>query len=522
MNENNAKKRIGKIEQLQADLDARLAALSRNLYTDLMASADTILASPKTLSRILNRFEQANHVPVLEQFGADLLTITDLNVGYFSDAVGETMGGTPVNEALFSRVKKTVQQSIADRFGLTPTGEIVPNGLFDLFTRDTTVRRQVQQFAYAQRAANVGLERFKKNLRAFITPPGQKTLWNRHYDTVAYDTYQQADRLAQQTFAEGLNMRAFLYLGGKLDSSRPFCLARDGKVFLRPEIEKFGTPQDAYGGYLDKARGKFQGKPSAGYAPFEMAGGYRCRHHYSAISDREAMRRRPDLVKGKDGALRVQPAAPNVPTALTDYQTEYGVSINADVFRPLTHPVPMERNSRGYYYSPSTKPDAPNDFVNVNTGDARAKNSQWFAQGVIYHEYGHATDWHHRLRDRTDVKVLMDKYRSKLAAKQDKGYARLNAAAATRTRQAFSGPVDHDAVEQTLAMADTLQALNPAYGFGHSVTYYKTPGFAEAEFLAHAWENYFLENPVFEAEWPDLYRDTRKLVKKLLSELGGN
>lgn len=312
MTPEQSKKRVTAIEKLQNAFDGKLASLDADLLAFLLEHADTALANPNQLTKLLISWEQKNHVPVLQQFGLDLIVVRELNEAYFAEAVGETIAGKLVNQALFDKVTTAVQATMTEQFGITATGEIVSNGVFDLFSQDTTVRRQIQQFAYSQKSAKVGLDRFKKNLRQFVEgkedDPNapKKGIWSRHYDTVAYDVYQQADRTAQQAFSEGLGMTAFLYIGGKVVSSRPFCVVRDGKVFLRSEIEKFGTPQDAYGGYQDKASGYFQGKPKGGYNPFQSLGGYRCRHHLSAITDREAMRRRPDLENDRKGQLVIK------------------------------------------------------------------------------------------------------------------------------------------------------------------------------------------------------------------------
>ncbi len=309
MNEDDAKKRIRAIEKLQAVFDNRLASLDKDLLSVLLENADTILANPKALSRILGSFDNQFHVPVLQQFGMDLLTIKSLNDAYFIGAVGETLGGVLVNEALFETVKQRVESYYVERFGITAEGKIVSNGLFDLFSQDTTVRRQIQQFAYAQKASGIGLDKFKKSLRTFVEGVDTETssargIFKRHYDVVAYDTYQQADRVAQQAFSAGLGMTAFLYLGGLIESTRPFCKVRNGKCFLLAEIKKMGTSQDSYGGYSNKATGYFAGKSNP-YDPFTNAGGWSCRHTWSAISDGEALRRRGDVVQGKDGQLRV-------------------------------------------------------------------------------------------------------------------------------------------------------------------------------------------------------------------------
>lgn len=307
MSEDEAKKRIAKIERLQTGFDNRVATLDKDLLATLLEQADKILANPKTLSRILGSFNNQYQVPVLQQFGTDLLTIKNLNDGYFAGSIGQEIGGNLVNQDLFDNVSASVESYYTERFGIKASGEIVGNGLFDLFVQDTTVRRQINQFAYSQKASGAGLDRFKKNLKVFVSGEDNATtggLYSKHYNTVAYDTYQQADRVAQQAFSAGLNMTAFLYLGGTIQSTRPFCRLRDGKCFLKSEIDKMGTPADAYGGYVSKATGYFAGKSSP-YDPFTSAGGYRCLHHWSAISNNEAMRRRDDLIM-KAGVLRIK------------------------------------------------------------------------------------------------------------------------------------------------------------------------------------------------------------------------
>ncbi|OJW75707.1 hypothetical protein [Spirosoma sp. 48-14] len=303
MTQDDAKKRIAAIEKLQTEFDSRLLTLDKDLYALLLANADSILADPKKLAILLGKFEQQKHVPVLQQFGLDLLTIKSLNDAYFQGAVGETYGGVAVNQVLFENVQRSVDKLYTDRFGITADGEIVSNGLFDLFSKDTTVRRQIQQFAYAQKSSGIGLEKFKRNLKAFIegaetaTDPATpaKGIWSRHYDTVAYDVYQQADRVAQKTFADGLSMTAFVYLGGTIAGTRPFCRVRDGKLFLKSEIQKMGTPADKYGGYQNKSIGYFSGKPKGSYSAQLDGGGVFCRHSWSAISDAQAMRMRSDV-----------------------------------------------------------------------------------------------------------------------------------------------------------------------------------------------------------------------------------
>ncbi len=58
-------------------------------------------------------------------------------------------------------------------------------------------------------------------------------------------------------------------------------------------------------------------------------------------------------------------------------------------------------------------------------------------------------------------------------------------------------------------------ALNPAYGYGHTKKYYRYVGKKEAEFIAHAFENKFIGNPIFKEIAPDLYKDMINLIDEL-------
>jgi hypothetical protein len=86
-----------------------------------------------------------------------------------------------------------------------------------------------------------------------------------------------------------------LYQGGIIATTRPFCKKRNGKVFTRDEIKLFGTSKDKFGGYERKGDGYFKGKYKSGYNPLTDAGCYNCRHFYNWISNRLAIRLRPEL-----------------------------------------------------------------------------------------------------------------------------------------------------------------------------------------------------------------------------------
>lgn len=77
------------------------------------------------------------------------------------------------------------------------------------------------------------------------------------------------------------------------------------------------------------------------------------------------------------------------------------------------------------------------------------------------------------------------------------------------------GILRDDVIEQILSTRDTIMSLDPNYGAGHTKSYFSRKGFKEAEYLAHAFENAFLGNPVFKKYMPDIYREMVEYINNL-------
>src|SRR6185503_1627191 len=146
------------------------------------------------------------------------------------------------------------------------------------------------------------IKELTKNLSTIIegTATSSGALDN-HFRTYVYDTYSQFDRESSNQFSLQLDINYAVYAGGLVDASRPFCIARNGKVFTRTEIQAFGTPRDKFGGYSNKSKGEFAGK-NKGYIPERDMGGHNCGHTYDWITYELAKRLRPDIPKYKAAA----------------------------------------------------------------------------------------------------------------------------------------------------------------------------------------------------------------------------
>lgn len=223
----------------------------------------------------------------------------------------------------------------------------------------------------------------------------------------------------------------------------------------------------------------------------------RCRIYY--MSERIARRKLGE--QAKPAAVTLDP---RIPINISDYEKDTGVTIDKQIFTSLNEIIPLTRNkSTGTHYSPVTK------SVNLQPGSRELK-SKWQAESVVYHEYGHAIDWQKGMRKDGVVQKLMDKHRKILS--KNGGYSKLN----DQFRKDAYASRDMDEIEKISAFADTLMALNPRYGFGHSKKYFALEGKKEAEFIAHAFENKFIGNPYFKKIAPELYDDMIEYIEKYI------
>lgn len=173
-------------------------------------------------------------------------------------------------------------------------GNIVKGGFLHDLANSQSVFDRIKQEALKAIASGESLNQFRGRLDEFIKGKGDtdgevRKYWKR----MTYDIYMQHDAQTQLGYANDLGLVFAVYQGGLIESSRPFCIERNDRIYHKSEIEKFGTASDRYGGYTNKSAGEFQGK-NAGYNPLQDRGGYNCRHRYDWISTERALRLRPD------------------------------------------------------------------------------------------------------------------------------------------------------------------------------------------------------------------------------------
>lgn len=238
---------------------------------------------------------------------------------------------------------------------------------------------------------------------------------------------------------------------------------------------------------------------------------------------------------------------PNVPSELkegTGYMKK-GETLDNEFFKLIDPKKPIklyiEDNDEGSYST------GRGDAVYIR-GKKRGERSPWEKQSVIYHEYGHCIDaqrglWRDKdlvdMRDK-QIKELKksDKYpkwvreyndetgRLQWVKKQEKmslvkyidGKLQelerriLMMKSATFTKR---GITRDDVIEQIVATRDTIKSLVISYGEGHDDTYFRKPRMKETEYLAHAFENAFIGNRIFEKYLPEIYNEMIAYIKAL-------
>jgi len=194
----------------------------------------------------------------------------------------------PYINSMFELTKKrfgTINKRTTEKAGLRwgfDGKKLIDTGYLADLTAGADVRTLLKQEANKAISSGMNLRDFQKNYRTIVKGSTQRLgIVERYFFTNSFDAFQEYDRTVGLLYADELKMRAAIYNGGTIKTTRPFCRARDGKIFTREEIASWESLT-------------FSGKPP-NYDPFTDLGGYNCRHSLDWISDELAIRRRPDL-----------------------------------------------------------------------------------------------------------------------------------------------------------------------------------------------------------------------------------
>jgi hypothetical protein len=204
---------------------------------------------------------------LVEWFSGSLKKLADLNGRYFSTIDPKRAIGA----------QRSVQESLKKlytRIGYDGNKAIRSGFLFDL-TMSADPIRKIKAEAFRAIGAGSSYRDFLQQIS--ITINGQKAqgksgLFETHFRTAAYDSFAQFDRQIANKTAADLGLNYAIYSGGLMETSRDFCIERNGLVYTREEIMK----------WTDLT---WKGKSSP-YNPLLDLGGYNCTHKLDWISNR--------------------------------------------------------------------------------------------------------------------------------------------------------------------------------------------------------------------------------------------
>lgn len=236
------------------------------------------------LDRIYDSFVKNENVKIINQIASDFNSLINLNGNYYSLL--------SVNKNRFSTARQRVKELMLEKLGIKPSGQIVRGGYLDSLFRDTTIREKIKQLTFKSVAAQKPMKDYMKILRTTITGTDEVDgALKKYYKGFAFDTYQQFDRITNTEYAKELDLSAFIYEGGLIETSRKFCIERNGKVFTTTEAERWINDPDLPKTKEEKESGVVI------YNPLFDMGRFNCRHMVRFVSNEIAIMMRPDIKK---------------------------------------------------------------------------------------------------------------------------------------------------------------------------------------------------------------------------------
>lgn len=190
-------------------------------------------------------------------------------------------------------IRDSVQATMRKRLGIDDEWKPIRKGYLDDLVSNRAARDEVKKLVAKGVAGGIPMRKMEKALKVQIQ--GTKNtagVLEKNIGGFVLDAYQVADRVASNEFAKRLGLRYFIYSGGLIETSRPFCRKRNNKVFTTEEAER-DWPKDST---LPRTKAeKEAGGPPADYSPLEDCGRWNCRHRIMYIDEQAAFVLRPDL-----------------------------------------------------------------------------------------------------------------------------------------------------------------------------------------------------------------------------------
>jgi hypothetical protein len=452
---------------------------------------------PKDVNGFLRNFE------TLKQFNFDIhRDINDLS----PDELGELIN--PIQRA-------TVEQTLQSL-----TGSGVSSNFIE------PVRTGIYQNIVAG-STKADLEAYLR--RYILGTPEVDGLFSRYVKQVSRDALNQFDGQVNAKIANEFGLDAYRYVGSLIEDSRPQCR----RWVAMGVIQSKDLPAEI--AWMNaNGTGAIPGTSPETFSIYR--GGYNCRH--SAIpfkltkSQREKLNLPEEQQKIEKKATEAN-ANLEAPPAASDFKDFYN-------YKSDLTPEPLRDNpkipqqlfdlSENGEYKRNNKPGSDGAWYDtwekaVVIGNGKRWDNQNNLAKVVVHEYGHRAHFQKKYFYSDNLKTNNQEHEKSFLDSEEIFKKKLKSGFNNdwqKIREKYYEELKNDysraeITELIGAYADTIQSISKAkYGWGHSSTYMKNLSNRRMEWFAHASENYWLGNPVFKNEFPELHDQMLEYYRELV------
>jgi len=390
---------------------------------------------------------------------------------------------------------------------------------------------------------------FLEQAKAFITKTeGGEGRLSRYTKQIVTDSLNQYSANYNAIISDDLGYEWFIYSGSNKDTTREFCRAitecKDLRYIHRSQFN------DLLEGKICNTTIKLNKKTGLPDGMIEGTntlnfhtnrGGYNCNHQLTGVPTAIVPKEYLDKIQRKEEVKVSKEEKKKV--AIPDEFLLIGLDIPQELFQLSDADKKSNlkiKSDSGSYYDPDS------DTVVLAYNTERAKYSEVYKKNVATHEYGHRihvtkgifnTEMFEKVynpktgevefRERTELqkkhleyfegsqKIFKEKYFAEkyIEALRDIKVDNLM----EKYSEKFPDIKERDLREYVLSYTDTIQSLTKGgVGEGHAPEYWnqQNGAYQTAEWFAHASEIHFIGNPIFEAEFPELYEYMKKYYKK--------
>lgn len=240
--------------EMLAEVTALLGALDREGSTIMVTRSNLIKANE--ITNILSQlFKGGEYFKAVEKLADEFDQQAALTDKYFDFAEPDFSVPPIADEIFLTRKAGAIDLLLGD--GVSANVSI-------------PVRRELVNAVTSGASYTDTLRSLRNLIEGTPDRDGVLSRWSR---LIVSDTFAMTDRSYTATIGEELGYEWFLYAGGIIDTTRPFCKEHNGRYYHRKEIEKW--PSDPWQGMMYGTNEK---------TVFITAGGYNCQHSIMPVS----------------------------------------------------------------------------------------------------------------------------------------------------------------------------------------------------------------------------------------------